>query len=74
MMVASGAGITVLPCSSNISQSGDAGDLIRYLEFSAPVPYRDVAVASRTRFARKAAVDLLCEMIQAHIPACCTAI
>lgn len=75
MMVASGAGITVLPCSSNITQSGNAGsNLIRYLEFSQPVPYRDVAVACRTRFARAAAVDLLCEMIRVHIPACCTAI
>lgn len=74
MMVASGAGITVLPCSSNMTQSGDTGDLIRYLEFTDPVPYRDVAVASRTRFARGAAVDLLCDMIRLHLPACCTAI
>jgi LysR family hydrogen peroxide-inducible transcriptional activator len=74
MMVASGAGITVLPCSSNISQGGNAGDLIRYLAFAEPVPYRDVAVASRARFARGAAVDLLCDMIRAHIPACCTGI
>ncbi|OYY55762.1 MAG: LysR family transcriptional regulator [Halothiobacillus sp. 28-55-5] len=74
MMVASGAGITVLPCSSNTAHAGQAGDLIRYFPFEQPAPYRDVAVASRERFARYAAVDLLSDLIRAHKPACCHAI
>ncbi|MHB8920633.1 MAG: LysR substrate-binding domain-containing protein [Halothiobacillus sp.] len=74
MMVASGAGITVLPCSSNTAHAGSAGDLIRYLPFDEPVPFRDVAVASRARFARCAAINLLSELIREQKPACCQAI
>lgn len=74
MMVASGAGITVLPCSSNTAHASQAGGLIEYFPFESPAPYRDVAVASRERFARFAAVDLLSDLIRAHKPACCTAL
>lgn len=71
MMVASGAGITVLPCSSTSVQHDSTGSLIRYVPFEAPVPFRDVAVASRLRTTRRAAIDLLCSAIRDHIPACC---
>lgn len=71
MMVASGAGITVLPCSSAPAQPDGTGGLIRYLPFEAPMPFRDVAVASRSRTTRRAAIDLLCAVIRDHIPDCC---
>lgn len=71
MMVASGAGITVLPCSSTKTASDLAGSLVCYRPFVPPAPFRDVAVASRARFNRKPAVDLLCDTIRAIRPACC---
>ncbi len=74
MMVASGAGVTVLPCSSNIAQGAEAGALIHYLPLAEPVATREVAVASRSRYARGGAIDLLCTMIRAHCPPCCVPI
>lgn len=74
MMVASGAGVTVLPCASTQLPPDSTGGLIRYVPFDQPEPYRDVAVASRTRYTRSVAIDLLCAVIRDHIPACCTPI
>lgn len=71
MMVASGAGITVLPCSSAPVMPDATGGLIRYVPFEDPVPYRDVAVASRARTTRSAAIDLLSSVIRENIPGCC---
>jgi len=71
MMVASGAGITVLPCSSTQTASDLAGSLVSYRPFVSPAPFRDVAVASRTRFNRGPAIDLLCDSIRAIRPSCC---
>lgn len=72
MMVASGAGITVLPCSSTQTASDLAGSLVSYRPFVPPAPFRDVAVASRARFNRGPAIDLLCDSIRGIRPACCT--
>ena len=72
MMVASGAGVSVLPCSSTGLQSDLAGPLVHYRPFAEPAPFRDVAVASRRRFARTAAIDLICDAIRQRTPACCT--
>jgi LysR family hydrogen peroxide-inducible transcriptional activator len=74
MMVASGAGISVLPCSSTQLPPDSTGGLIRYVPFDEPVPFRDVAVASRLRTTRTVAIDLLCSVIRDHIPDCCSLI
>jgi len=68
MMVASGLGVTVLPCSSIAGPAGTANGLVVYRPFVDPVPYREVAVAWRQRFVRRAAISLLCDSIRAHRP------
>jgi len=70
MMVASGAGITVLPCGSASGPAGAANGLVQYLPFADPAPYRDVAVATRRRFVRPGAIELLCDTIRRQHPAC----
>ncbi|MBN2871604.1 MAG: LysR family transcriptional regulator [Halothiobacillaceae bacterium] len=72
MMVASGAGITVLPCAS--TEGGEAAGtraLVRYLPFGRDVPTRDIALASRKRFTRPRAVEVLARSIRETLPACC---
>jgi len=61
-MVASGAGISVLPASALIARH--ANPLVKVVEFAAPVPMRRVALAWRKGFARPAAVDKLAETIR----------
>ncbi|HEX7053313.1 MAG TPA: LysR substrate-binding domain-containing protein [Burkholderiales bacterium] len=56
-MVASGVGVTVLPATS--VGSGGAGELIRILPFSRPVPRRRVALAWRRTFPRPEAIEAL---------------
>lgn len=72
MMVASGAGITVLPCAS-IEEGQGAGTqgLVRYLPFASDIPTREVALASRERFSRPQAVAVLARSIRETLPACC---
>lgn len=70
MMVASGAGVTVLPCASAAHNANSAADLVRYVPFAEPVPGRDVAVACRARFPRQEAVALLAEAIRNSVPTC----
>jgi len=60
-MVASGLGVTVLPCSS-VEQSFDRGRLI-YRHFSEPVPTRRVILAWRKTFARLEAIETLRQTI-----------
>lgn len=62
-MVASGVGITVLPCTS-IMESTQNMDLLSILRFKEPSPSRTVAVAWRRQFPRPQAIDLLCETIR----------
>lgn len=58
LMVASGAGITVMPCTAAAADTGK-GALIRYLPFSRPAPDRRVALAWRRRFTRGQAIEVL---------------
>jgi LysR family hydrogen peroxide-inducible transcriptional activator len=60
-MVASGLGVTVLPCSS--IQNGLEGGRLVYREFSAPVPMRRVVLAWRKSFPRPEAVEALRQTI-----------
>jgi LysR family hydrogen peroxide-inducible transcriptional activator len=62
-MVASGLGVTVLPCCS-IEQSFDSGRLI-YRHFSAPIPTRRVILAWRKSYPRLAAIEALRQTILA---------
>ena len=72
MMVASGAGITVLPCASTENGEGsDARSLVRYLPFGRDIPTRDIALASRKRFSRRQAVAVLARSIRDTLPGCC---
>jgi len=72
MMVASGAGITVLPCASTENGEGSgARSLVRYLPFGRDMPTRDIALASRKRFSRRQAVAVLARSIQDTLPGCC---
>ncbi|KTG16671.1 MULTISPECIES: LysR substrate-binding domain-containing protein [unclassified Guyparkeria] len=72
MMVASGAGITVLPCASTEnSEATGTRTLVRYLPFGRDIPARDIALASRRRFSRPQAVAVLARSIRETLPACC---
>jgi LysR family hydrogen peroxide-inducible transcriptional activator len=70
-MVATGVGVTVLPCTS-ISKSTQNLDLLSILPFKDPAPGRTVAVAWRRKFPRQEAIELLCETI-AKCPLDCAA-
>jgi len=61
-MVASGAGISVLPASALMPRYANA--LVKVVEFAPPVPMRRVALAWRRDFARAAAVAKLAETIR----------
>lgn len=61
-MVASGSGITVLPQTALGSRY--ANPLVRVLDFEAPVPMRRVALAWRSNFARRAAVEKLAGVVR----------
>ncbi|MFA7317996.1 MAG: LysR substrate-binding domain-containing protein [Sulfuricella sp.] len=54
-MVASGAGITVLPCSA-IGKGTSEDSLLAFRPFSAPIPSRRVALAWRKRYPRPDAI------------------
>ncbi|MDG4868326.1 hydrogen peroxide-inducible genes activator [Guyparkeria sp. 1SP6A2] len=71
MMVATGAGITVLPCASTASDDEGTGALIRYLPFAKAAPTRDIALAWRERFTRPQAIEVLARSIRETLPACC---
>ncbi len=62
MMVASGLGISVLPCSA--IQDNPSNKLVSVVPFSDPVPKRTVALAWRASFPRPQAIDVLVEAIQ----------
>lgn len=66
-MVASGLGVTVLPCSS--VQHGMEGGRLVYRPFTEPVPQRRVVLAWRKSFPRPEAVEALRQTIlEARIP------
>jgi LysR family hydrogen peroxide-inducible transcriptional activator len=64
MMVASGAGVTVMP-STAAAAHGSRSALVRYLPFSRPVPDRRIVLAWRNSFTRTAAVEALREAVLA---------
>lgn len=70
-MVASGAGITVLPCSA-ISPIQKENDLLAFLPFATPAPGRRVALAWRKRFPRPAALEILRQAILSADMPCIT--
>ncbi|MEZ5445730.1 MAG: LysR substrate-binding domain-containing protein [Gammaproteobacteria bacterium] len=64
MMVASGAGVTVMPSTAAAAHGGRSA-LVRYLPFSRPVPDRRIVLAWRNSFTRTAAVEALREAVLA---------
>lgn len=66
-MVASGAGISVVPCSAAESWPQDEMP-IEYRHFIAPAPYRRVLLAWRITFPRPQAIDSLREAIFGALP------
>lgn len=69
-MVAYGVGITVLPALSAQSNQGEAG-LISFRDFTAPLPQRQVALAWRKSFPRRAAIEALRQAVLAcELPGC----
>lgn len=67
-MVASGLGITVLPCSAVMQRYSNP--LLKVIPFARPVPTRRIALAWRRSFVRGQAVDALASAIRA-IPSDC---
>lgn len=70
-MVASGAGLTVLPCSAVMPSLREA-PLLSFRPFSAPVPGRRVALAWRKSFPRPQALEALRQAILAADFECVT--
>ncbi|MDZ7735604.1 MAG: LysR substrate-binding domain-containing protein [Gammaproteobacteria bacterium] len=62
-MVGSGAGVTVLPCTS-AANGDDLQGLLAFRPFTKPVPYRDVAIAYRKTYPRTRLVDLVASAIR----------
>jgi LysR family hydrogen peroxide-inducible transcriptional activator len=62
-MVASGLGITVLPCSA--ASDRYRNPLLRVIPFRDPVPTRRIALAWRKSFVRQNAVEVLVEAVRA---------
>ena len=63
-MVATGMGVTVLPCTS-VSGYAHASDLLSVRPFAEPAPTRVVALAWRKSFPRGAVIPLLAAAIRA---------
>ncbi len=63
-MVASGAGITVLPCTSVLSHQAE-DKLLAVRPFADPIPKRRIALAWRNSFPRSQAIATLREALQA---------
>lgn len=68
MMVSSGVGITVLPCSASSASQHDR--LVTIRRFEQPVPGRDVALAWRKSFPRPKAIEAIAEAIQQSPMSC----
>ncbi len=62
-MVASGLGVSVLPLSALESHHYAPG-MIEIRPFSAPVPFRTIAIAWRASFPRPQAIDVLADSIR----------
>ncbi len=62
-MVASGLGVTVLPCSA--ASERYRNPLLRMIPFDDPVPTRRIALAWRKSFVRSKAIETLAEAVRA---------
>jgi len=62
-MVASGLGITVLPCSAATDRYRNP--MLRVIPFDDPVPTRRIALAWRKSFVRDSAIEVLVEAVKA---------
>lgn len=62
-MVGSGAGITVLPCTSAANGDNLQG-LLEFRPFTDPVPYRDVAIAYRKTYPRTQVTEVVANAIR----------
>jgi LysR family hydrogen peroxide-inducible transcriptional activator len=67
-MVATGLGISVLPCSAVTQRYGNP--LVKVLSFEQPVPMRRIALAYRRTFVRTQAVEVLADAIRSIRSAC----
>ncbi len=72
-MVASGAGITVLPCSA-VGPATSENSLLAFRPFSVPVPSRRVALAWRKRYPRPDAIVAVRQAIMDASLACVSAL
>ena len=63
-MVAVGAGVTVVPCTS-VHQQHDTDGLLDYRPFTRPRPERDVILAYRNTYPREKLVSLLSNAVRA---------
>ena len=68
-MVASGVGMTILPCTAT-SISREENSMLRFRPFTAPSPKRRVALVWRKSFTRPQAVEAIRQAILRAIPAC----
>jgi len=68
-MVASGVGLTVLPCTATRLHN-DSDSLIAMRAFKSPVPYRQVAIAWRKNFSRPKAIEAIRQAVLACDLAC----
>jgi LysR family hydrogen peroxide-inducible transcriptional activator len=71
-MVASGLGVTVLPCSAATDRYRNP--LLRMIPFEEPVPTRRIALAWRKSFVRSKAIDALADAVRAIKSECFHAI
>lgn len=67
-MVATGVGITVLPCSA--AQRTGQGEMVTTRPFAAPLPKRRIVLAWRNQFPRQQAIEILQKAIRACPLAC----
>lgn len=70
-MVGSGAGVTVLPCTSTANDSNLQG-LLEFRSFTDPEPYRDVALAYRKTYPRMRVIELIGQAIRDTALPCVT--
>ncbi len=68
-MVASGVGMTILPCTA-ASPSREENSMLRFRPFSQPTPKRRIALVYRKSFTRPQAVETVRQAILHSVPAC----
>ncbi len=69
-MVATGAGISLLPCTAATQNDQTLNKLISYRPLTPPVPSRRIALAWRKQFPRPEAVEVIRQSILSATPDC----